>query len=127
MYAECLPGSLTENTARQVITVAQPYPCLAKLVGMCQLYLKNMALKQRKYTEMSVNVKLNVIMCNHFLEIIGLVSDMHACANQIIEHFNNRHSQSAADNITSNPAKLCNVVKQSVRETAVGTSLKSTP
>lgn len=44
---------------------------------------------------------------------------MHACANQIIEHFSNRHSQSASDNITSNPAKLCNVVKQSVRETAV--------
>ncbi|GLV35944.1 uncharacterized protein CBL_09838 [Carabus blaptoides fortunei] len=98
LYAECLPPGLTESTARQVVAAALPYPCLTKLVNMCRAYLKNMALKQ---------------------QIIGLVSDMHTCANQIIEHFNNRHCQSASDNITSNPAKLCNVVKQSVRETAV--------
>lgn len=45
---------------------------------------------------------------------------MHACANQIIEHFNIRHNHSPTDTIAANPAKLCFVVKQSVRDAAVG-------
>ncbi|KAF2897714.1 hypothetical protein ILUMI_08461 [Ignelater luminosus] len=98
LYAECLPDTLTESTARQVISVGAQYQSLAKLVNMCQLYLKNMALKQ---------------------QIIGLVNDMHACANQIIEHFNIRHNHSPTDTIAANPAKLCFVVKQSVRDAAV--------
>lgn len=55
-------------------------------------------------------------------EIIGLVSDMHACASQIIEHFSTKMSpgEHSADSLNSNPAKLCFVVKQSVREAAVG-------
>lgn len=48
IYAECLPENLTENTAKQVIKAAAQYPSLGKLVNMCQMYLKNMALKQRK-------------------------------------------------------------------------------
>lgn len=50
IYAECLPENLTENTAKQVIKTAAQYPSLGKLVNMCQMYLKNMALKQRKKT-----------------------------------------------------------------------------
>lgn len=49
IYAECLPENLSEGTAKQVIKAAAQYPCLAKLVDMCQVYLKNMALKQRKW------------------------------------------------------------------------------
>jgi len=55
-------------------------------------------------------------------EIIGIVSDMHACASQIIKHFSTKMSpgEHSADSLNSNPAKLCFVVKQSVREAAVG-------
>lgn len=48
LYAECLPDTLTEVTAKQVIEIASQHPCLLKLVNMCHVYLKNMALKQRK-------------------------------------------------------------------------------
>lgn len=48
IYAECLPENLTEATAKQVIKAASQYQSLGKLVNMCQIYLKNMALKQRK-------------------------------------------------------------------------------
>lgn len=54
-----------------------------------------------------------------FTEIIGLVNDMHCCFNQIIEYFSPKHNSSPTENITSNPAKLCFVVKQSIREGAV--------
>lgn len=97
LYTECLPENLTEVTARQVIAFGAQYQTHTKLVNMCQLWLKNMALKQ---------------------QIIGLVNDMHSCANQIIDHFNVRHN-SPTDTIASNPAKLCFVVKQSVRDAAV--------
>jgi hypothetical protein len=53
------------------------------------------------------------------LEIIGLVNDMHGSMNQIIEHFNVRNNHLSSENITSNPAKLCFVVKQSIRDAAV--------
>jgi hypothetical protein len=49
LYAECLPDNLTEVTAHQVLNAVSQYPCLNKLVSKCNLYLKNMALKQRKY------------------------------------------------------------------------------
>ncbi|XP_044732009.1 uncharacterized protein LOC123294888 [Chrysoperla carnea] len=96
LYAECLPPNLSELTAQQVMTAVTPYPSLAKLSLSCQLYLKNMALKQ---------------------QIIDLVSDMHACCAQIIDYFNTKNSQS--DNLVSNPAKFSYVLKQSFREAAV--------
>lgn len=49
LYAECLPDNLTEGTTKQVIKAASQYASLGKLVNMCQMYLKNMALKQRNY------------------------------------------------------------------------------
>ncbi|KAK7869304.1 hypothetical protein R5R35_012870 [Gryllus longicercus] len=100
LYSECLPVNLAEQTARQCISAASSLPGLERLVQMCELYLKNMALKQ---------------------QIIGLVSDMHACASQIIDHFTSKTSPGdhGAENLNSNPAKLCFVVKQSVREAAV--------
>ncbi|XP_067013462.1 uncharacterized protein [Anabrus simplex] len=100
LYSECLPANLAEHTARHCIAAASSLPGLERLVSMCELYLKNMALKQ---------------------QIIGLVSDMHACASQIIEHFSSKTSpgEPTGDSLNSNPAKLCFVVKQSVREAAV--------
>lgn len=55
-----------------------------------------------------------------FAEIIGLVNDMHSCLNQVIEYFSSKQNQSPVENIASNPDKLCFVVKQSVRDAAVG-------
>ncbi|GFG38681.1 hypothetical protein Cfor_08266 [Coptotermes formosanus] len=100
LYAECLPANLGEQTARDCIAAAASLPGLERLVQMCELYLKNTALKQ---------------------QIIGIVSDMHACASQIIKHFSTKMSpgEHSADSLNSNPAKLCFVVKQSVREAAV--------
>ncbi|XP_047118625.1 uncharacterized protein LOC124799129 [Schistocerca piceifrons] len=100
LYSECLPANLAEGTARQCAVATHALPGLQPLARLCELYLKNMALKQ---------------------QIIGLVSDMHASASQIIEHFSAKSStgEHSADSLNSNPAKLCFVVKQSVREAAV--------
>lgn len=49
LYAECLPANLTESTARQCISVAATYPCLSPLTSLCHHYLRNMALKHRKF------------------------------------------------------------------------------
>lgn len=62
LYAECLPDNMTEATARQVIKVAAHYVSLAKLVSTCQIYLKNMALKQRKFFILSLLVVLFVLL-----------------------------------------------------------------
>lgn len=59
MYSECLPENLTEETACQVVAIATPHASLNKLVNNCQLYLKNMALKQRKYIFLLYFVKDN--------------------------------------------------------------------
>ena len=48
LYAECLPDTLTEVTAHQALNAVSQYPSLSKLVNKCNLFLKNMALKQRK-------------------------------------------------------------------------------
>ncbi|XP_075220250.1 uncharacterized protein LOC142323850 isoform X2 [Lycorma delicatula] len=98
LYAECLPQSLNENTAHQCITAASQYPCLAPLVTHCEHYLRNNSLKQ---------------------QMINLVTDMHNCASQIIQHFNTKHSSSASESLNSNPAKLCFIVRQSIQEAAV--------
>nr|CAD7461669.1 unnamed protein product [Timema tahoe] len=100
IYSESLPANLDEDTARQCRTVAQSLLGLEKLVNMCDQYLNNMALKQ---------------------QIVKLVSDMHACAHQIIGNFSSKTSTSdhLVEPLNSNPAKLCYVVKQSVREAAV--------
>lgn len=98
LYAECLPQNLSENTARQCISAASHYPCLAPLVTLCEHYLRNVSLKQ---------------------QIINLVTDMHNCASQIIQYVNTKHSSSAGDSLNSNPAKLCFIVRHSIQEAAV--------
>lgn len=98
LYAECLPANLAEATAKQCISAASSYPCLSPLVTLCQHYLRNMALKQ---------------------QIMSLVSDMHTCASHIIQHLSSKPSSAPADSLSANPAKLCFVVRQSIREAAV--------
>lgn len=66
-------------------------------------------------------ITLHIFFINMSLtEIIGLVNDMHSCINQIIDRFQPRSNHSSPENIISNPAKLCFVVKQSIRDAAVG-------
>lgn len=48
-----------------------------------------------------------------------MFNDMHNCLNQAIDYFNVSYGSSTSDSIVSNPAKLCLIVKQSVREMAV--------
>ena len=60
-------------------------------------------------------------------EIISLVTDMHACADKIIDLFNGKGGGSESchtmdESLMANPAKLCYVVKQALREGAVGKS-----
>ncbi|KAE8752100.1 hypothetical protein FOCC_FOCC001262 [Frankliniella occidentalis] len=103
LYAECLPDNLNEKCARQIITLMSEIqsPSLSKLINMCELYLKHMSLSK---------------------EIIDLTEDIHACGNQIIEHFSGTKTSSSQglDSLKSNPSKLCYVLKQCIRECAVG-------
>nr|XP_006812477.1 PREDICTED: uncharacterized protein LOC100370394 [Saccoglossus kowalevskii] len=103
LYAECLPKGLSEDTAKLCYRTASKLPGLEKLAELCETFLKNIALKQ---------------------QIMGLISDMHTCADKIIDIFNGQGgggddgissgSQSFAD-----PAKLCYSFKQALREGAV--------
>ncbi|XP_046685129.1 uncharacterized protein LOC124370870 [Homalodisca vitripennis] len=97
LYAECLPANLSEATARQCISAVASYPSLTPFTTLCQHYLRNMALKQ---------------------QIVSLVSDMHTCASHIIQHLSSKPAP-ASDSLNTNPAKLCFVVRQSLREAAV--------
>ncbi|KAJ8971383.1 hypothetical protein NQ317_006950 [Molorchus minor] len=87
LYCECLPDNVTEETARQVITIATAHASLSKLVAICQSYLKNITLKQRS-------------------KIMGLVNDMHFYMNQIIDRFNSRSSHDSPENPVTNPEKI---------------------
>ena len=58
---------------------------------------------------------------------MSLVDDMHTCANKIIDMFNGKLTTTdvpaqldGEDSLMANPAKLCYVVKQALREAAVG-------
>ncbi|RZF40536.1 hypothetical protein LSTR_LSTR000415 [Laodelphax striatellus] len=98
LYAECLPGGLTEKTARQCITAVNSYPDFAPFVSLCLHYLRNSSLKQ---------------------QVMNLVNDMHTCASQIIQHFSVKHSPPTSESLNNNPAKLCFVVRQTIQEAAV--------
>lgn len=49
LYAQCLPMGLEEGVVKQVIASASELAGLEPLVSMCQLYIKNFALKHRKF------------------------------------------------------------------------------
>ena len=55
----------------------------------------------------------------------SLVSDMHVCADKIIDMFSGKVSSDGTSSFTeerlmSNPARLCYVFKQALRESSVG-------
>ena len=62
-----------------------------------------------------------------FSEITSLVEDMHQCADKIVDLFTGKGIGEGGPSVTcseeslmANPAKLCYVVKQALREAAVG-------
>lgn len=61
-----------------------------------------------------------IMFVYNVVEIVDLVDDMHSSIKQIIEHFNIRNAYSSTDSITLIAEKLCFIVKQTVRDTAVG-------
>lgn len=108
MYSECLPASLSEETVKLCLQSALKMPGFGRLPELCEIYLKNVALKQ---------------------QIMSLVSDMHSCASCIIDYFSGKVpgdsgncAQNGSENLLSNPAKLCYVMKQSLRECAVAST-----
>ncbi|XP_041365007.1 uncharacterized protein LOC121380244 [Gigantopelta aegis] len=104
LYAECLPRGLSEDTAKACIKSVGKLPGFVRFSDLCDTFLKNAALKQ---------------------QIISLITDMHGCADRIIELFTVKGANSveghfAVDSsLVSNPAKLCYVVRQALREAAV--------
>ena len=53
-------------------------------------------------------------------EITSLISDMHACADRIIDLFSIRIGETSDETLMENPDKLCTAVKQALREGSVG-------
>ena len=65
-----------------------------------------------------------------YVEICSLVEDMHTCCDHVIDLFTGKIVNFAGDTsqlamsedqtLMSNPARLCYVVKQALREASVG-------
>ncbi|XP_035231149.1 uncharacterized protein LOC118203015, partial [Stegodyphus dumicola] len=114
LYSECLPCDLGEETARSCLAFTSSLSGFEAFRELCELFLKNSALKQ---------------------QIITLVTDMHTCANRIIDYFSGKiESQSSPsstngplssdsddddENFANNPAKLKYVIIQALREIAI--------
>ncbi|XP_055954606.1 uncharacterized protein LOC126812091 [Patella vulgata] len=105
LYAECLPRNLSEDTVKNCIKSVGKMPGFSKFSELCETYLKNTALKQ---------------------QIISLITDMHACADRIIELFTGKSSgvnsegePIVEEGLMLDPAKLCYTVRLGLRETSV--------
>ncbi|XP_037571015.1 LOW QUALITY PROTEIN: uncharacterized protein LOC119453092 [Dermacentor silvarum] len=107
-YADCLPPKLTEATARACVSLLSPPAAVGfdRLVHLCELFLRNMAVKQR---------------------VMSLMNDMHQCAATVADCFNAPSGGSGGEggaaegsaSPTASPARLCYVVGQALRECAV--------
>lgn len=49
LYSECLPSDLKEETARNCLSATADLPGFDSFRDLCELFLKNSALKQRKF------------------------------------------------------------------------------
>ncbi|XP_014665386.1 PREDICTED: uncharacterized protein LOC106807533 [Priapulus caudatus] len=101
LYAECLPNGLTEGVAKSCVMHVGKMPGFDRLTMLCETFIVNTALKEQ-------------IMC--------LVRDMHTCADHIVDHFSGKREPDSSlppELLMKDPAKLCDVVKQSLREAAV--------
>jgi hypothetical protein len=119
IYSLSLPPGLSEESAQRCVTHAANLPGFEPLVSACKVYLNNMALKHRECKSKPLRINSDFF----FAEIVSLVSDMHTCAENIVNYFSSKASpgdHSAAEALGNNPAKLCFIVNQGIRECAVG-------
>ncbi|XP_075557795.1 uncharacterized protein LOC142589950 isoform X1 [Dermacentor variabilis] len=110
-YADCLPPTLTEEAAKACVSLLSPPAAVGfeRLVDLCELFLRSMAVKQR---------------------VVSLINEMHQCAAIVADCFSAPSSGSGAEGAaaegsvspTASPARLCYVVGQALRECAVGAS-----
>ncbi|XP_049273478.1 uncharacterized protein LOC119399064 [Rhipicephalus sanguineus] len=107
IYADCLPPALTEATARACVSLLSPPAAVGfeRLIHLCELFLRNMAVKQR---------------------VMSLINDMHQCAATVAECFSapsgnggEGEGSEGSASPTASPARLCYVVGQALRECAV--------
>lgn len=107
IYADCLPPTLTEETARACVSLLSPPAATGfeRLVHLCELFLRNMAVKQR---------------------VMSLLNDMHQCTATVAECFSAPSGNGSEGeggegcaSPTASPARLCYVVGQALRECAV--------
>ncbi|XP_064635771.1 uncharacterized protein LOC135492948 isoform X2 [Lineus longissimus] len=108
VYSECLPRGMSETTCKACIKAVNKMPGFLKFSELCETFLKNTALRQ---------------------QITNLVNDMHNCADKIIDLFSGKVSAGEGqgsstdggsdDSLMTNPAKLCYIIKQALREGAV--------
>ncbi|KAH7943683.1 hypothetical protein HPB52_009888 [Rhipicephalus sanguineus] len=107
IYADCLPPTLTEATARACVSLLSPPAAVGfeRLIHLCELFLRNMAVKQR---------------------VMSLINDMHQCAATVAECFSapsgnggEGEGSEGSASPTASPARLCYVVGQALRECAV--------
>ncbi|KAH6942505.1 hypothetical protein HPB50_006930 [Hyalomma asiaticum] len=107
IYADCLPPTLTEATARACVSLLSPPAAVGfeRLIHLCELFLRNMAVKQR---------------------VMSLINDMHQCAATVAECFSTPSGSGSEGEAaegpaspTASPARLCYVVGQALRECAV--------
>ncbi|XP_071488165.1 uncharacterized protein [Diadema antillarum] len=102
LYTECLPESIQEETARRCLAVASKLPGFGRLANLCQLYLKNVAVKN---------------------QIISYINDMHTCGDRLAQIFSNKTTTMEGsirmENFMEEPAKLVYALKQAIREAAI--------
>ena len=55
LYGECLPPGLSVETAEKCVSLSTTYSSLQTLSTMCQLYLKNITLKNSKFLNLLSN------------------------------------------------------------------------
>ncbi|XP_076029990.1 uncharacterized protein LOC143018496 isoform X2 [Oratosquilla oratoria] len=91
MYSCCLPHQLTVETAEKSIEATKGLEGFEDFVRMCEVFIVNTRLRHK---------------------LVGLVSDVHGCVDQMTELFNPSTSMS--------PAHLIHVIKAALRQIAIG-------
>ncbi|XP_065345605.1 uncharacterized protein LOC135943121 isoform X1 [Cloeon dipterum] len=98
IYSLSLPSDLPEETALKCIKSVRDLPGFSTLATKCQAYLNNMSLRNR---------------------IMALIGEMHSSLDTVINYFSTKAPNgnfSGLEGLGSNPARLCNTVKQAFRE-----------
>ncbi|KAH3863934.1 hypothetical protein DPMN_026942, partial [Dreissena polymorpha] len=101
MYAECLPRGISEDTVKKCVKLVSKLPDLSEFVKLCNIFLQNTALKQ---------------------QITSLITDLHNRADKIIQLFRGMKLDDSGETESersANPAKLCYITKQCLREAAI--------